>query len=68
MAYARCRSNRSTPGVDRKDFAEVEAYEAQKWLSELALALSKKCYQPDPIDTVGEYRKREFKHTKRRIV
>jgi RNA-directed DNA polymerase len=25
-AYAQCRSNRGAPGVDRQDFAEVEAY------------------------------------------
>jgi len=36
-AYAKCRSNRGAPGVDRQDFAEVEAYGVQKWLGELAL-------------------------------
>jgi len=36
-AYAQCRSNKGAPGVDRQDFAEVEAYGVQKWLGELAL-------------------------------
>src|SRR5258708_38247820 len=48
-AYAQCRSNRGAPGVDRQDFAEVEAYGVQKWLGELALALRKEAYRPDPI-------------------
>ncbi|WP_240975305.1 hypothetical protein [Paraburkholderia aromaticivorans] len=38
-AYAQCRSNKGAPGVDRQDFAEVEAYGVSKWLGELALAL-----------------------------
>ncbi|PRX22342.1 hypothetical protein B0G75_12837 [Paraburkholderia sp. BL18I3N2] len=38
-AYAQCRSNKGAPGVDRQDFAEVEAHGVQKWLGELALAI-----------------------------
>ncbi len=45
-AYAQCRSNRGAPGVDRQDFAEVEAYGVQKWLGELALALRRENYRP----------------------
>jgi len=47
-----CRSNRGAPGVDRQDFAEVEAYGVQKWLGELALALRQETYRPDPIRRV----------------
>jgi retron-type reverse transcriptase len=51
-AYAQCRSNRGAPGVDRQDFAEVEAYGVQKWLGELALALRQETYRPAPIRRV----------------
>src|SRR5260370_35358245 len=47
-AYAQCRSNKGAPGVDRQDFAEVEAYGVQKWLGELALALRRGSYRPGP--------------------
>ncbi|HEX3381107.1 MAG TPA: group II intron reverse transcriptase/maturase [Paraburkholderia sp.] len=51
-AYAQCRSNKGAPGVDRQDFAEVEAYGVQKWLGELALALRQESYRPAPIRRV----------------
>lgn len=51
-AYAQCRSNKGAPGVDRQDFAEIEAYGVQKWLGELALALRQEAYRPDPIRRV----------------
>src|SRR5471030_1230565 len=51
-AYSQCRSNRGAPGVDRQDFAEIEAYGVQKWLGELALALRQESYRPDPIRRV----------------
>ena len=51
-AYAQCRSNKGAPGVDRQDFADVEAYGLERWLGELALALRKETYQPDPIRRV----------------
>ena len=38
-AYAQCRSNKGAPGVDGLDFADIEAYGAERWLAELALAL-----------------------------
>jgi hypothetical protein len=38
-AYAQCRSNRGAPGIDGQDFAEIEAYGVERWLTELALAL-----------------------------
>jgi group II intron reverse transcriptase/maturase len=51
-AYARCRSNKGAPGVDRQDFVDVEAYGVQRWLDELALALKEESYRPDPIRRV----------------
>jgi group II intron reverse transcriptase/maturase len=51
-AYAQCRSNRGAPGVDGRDFADIEAYGVQRWLGELALALRQATYRPDPIRRV----------------
>ena len=51
-AYAQCRSNQGAPGVDGQEFAEVEAYGVQRWLGELALALRKETYRPEPIRRV----------------
>jgi RNA-directed DNA polymerase len=51
-AYAQCRSNKGAPGVDGQDFADVDAYGAQRWLGELALALKEETYRPDPIRRV----------------
>ncbi len=51
-AYARCRSNKGAPGVDRQDFEAVEAYGVERWLGELALALRQETYRPDPIRRV----------------
>ena len=49
-AYAQCRSNKGAPGIDGQDFAEIEAYGVERWLTELALALRQETYrqsQPD---------------------
>ncbi len=51
-AYAQCRSNKGAPGVDRQDFADVEACGVQRWLGELAQALREETYQPNPIRRV----------------
>ncbi|MDZ4214075.1 MAG: group II intron reverse transcriptase/maturase [Rhodocyclaceae bacterium] len=51
-AYAQCRSNKGAPGVDRQDFADIEAYGVKRWLEELALALREENYRPDPIRRV----------------
>ena len=51
-AYAQCRSNKGAPGVDRLDFADIEAYGVQQWLGELALALREESYRPEPIRRV----------------
>ena len=51
-AYAQCRSNKGTPGVDGQDFVDIEAYGVLRWLGELALALRQETYRPDPIRRV----------------
>ena len=51
-AYAQCRSNKGAPGVDGQDFADIEAYGVQRWLGELALAIRKESYRPEPIRRV----------------
>jgi RNA-directed DNA polymerase len=40
------------PGVDRQDFEAVGAYGVERWLGELAPALSEETYQPDRIRRV----------------
>src|SRR3954466_168171 len=51
-AYALCRSNKGAPGVDGQDFADIEAYGVERWLTELALALREETYRPEPIRRV----------------
>jgi RNA-directed DNA polymerase len=51
-AYVQCRSNQGAPGIDGQDFAEIEAYGVERWLAELALALRKETYRPEPIRRV----------------
>jgi len=51
-AYAQCRSNKGAPGVDGQEFDDIEAYDVDRWLGELALALKEEKYKPDPIRRV----------------
>src|SRR5262245_6006644 len=51
-AYAQCRSNKGAPGIDGLDFADIEAYGVERWLTELALALREETYRPEPIRRV----------------
>ena len=51
-AYAQCRSNKGAPGVDGQDFTDIEVYGVQRWLGELALALRRETYRPEPIRRV----------------
>ncbi len=51
-AYRQCRANRGAPGIDRQDFADVEAYGVERWLGELVFALREETYQPDAIRRV----------------
>src|SRR5271155_3879848 len=40
------------PGVDRQNFADIEAYGVERWLAGLALALKEETYRPEPIRRV----------------
>src|SRR5438132_4783399 len=40
------------PGIDGQDFADIEAYGVERWLTELALALRQQTYRPEPIRRV----------------
>ena len=51
-AWAQCRSNKGAPGVDGKEFADIDAYGVERWLGELALALKEEKYRPDAIRRV----------------
>ena len=51
-AYAQCRANKGAAGVDGQDFTDIEAYGVQRWLGELALALKRETYRPEPIRRV----------------
>src|SRR3984957_4760526 len=51
-AYAQCRSNKGAPGVDGQDFADIDAYGAERWPGELALALRQESYRPAGIRRV----------------
>lgn len=49
MAYAQCRRNRGTAGVDRESFTEIEARGVDKWLGNLQKELVEKTYRPKPL-------------------
>ena len=51
-AYAQCCSNKGAPGVDGQDFVDIEAYGVERWLAELALALRRETYRPEPVRRV----------------
>ena len=51
-AYACCKANRGKAGVDGQEFADIEAYGVDRWLSELAEALRTKTYQPQAVRRV----------------
>src|ERR1043165_110839 len=51
-ALARCRENRGAPGVDGQTFEDIEAYDEEKWLGELAQELKKKTYRPQAVRRV----------------
>src|SRR5258708_39526589 len=48
-AFAQYRSNKGAPGVDGRDFADIEAYGGERWLGGLALALRGGSYQAGRI-------------------
>jgi RNA-directed DNA polymerase len=45
-------SSQGAPGVDQQDFADIEAYGVERWLSELALTLREESYRAEPIRRV----------------
>ena len=51
-AWRRCRVNGGAPGVDGQAFEDIEAYDAAKWLDELAEELRTKTYQPQAVRRV----------------
>jgi len=55
-AYAQCRSNKGAPGVDGQDFADIEAYGVERWLTGLifsarAASVSVKLVRRSAIET-----------------
>jgi len=51
-AYAACKANRGTAGVDGQTFADIEAYGTERWLGELAEELRDKTYRPQAVRRV----------------
>jgi len=51
-AYLRCKANKGKAGVDGQTFEDIEAYDAMRWLEELAKELREKTYQPSPVKRV----------------
>ena len=47
FAYRCCKANAGAPGVDRQDFADIEAYGEERWLGELADRLRRKTYRAE---------------------
>jgi len=51
-AYALCKKNRGTAGVDGQTFADVEAYGVEGWLGETQEELRVGHYKPQPVRRV----------------
>jgi group II intron reverse transcriptase/maturase len=51
-AYDRCKANDGAPGVDKQDFADIEAYGEDRWLGELAETLRQKTYRAEAVRRV----------------
>jgi RNA-directed DNA polymerase len=51
-AYAWCKANRGTAGVDGERFEDIEAYGLERWLGELAQELRNKTYEPEAVRRV----------------
>jgi RNA-directed DNA polymerase len=51
-AYACCEANGGAGGVDREEYAAIESYGRERWLSELGEELREKTYQPQAVRRV----------------
>jgi RNA-directed DNA polymerase len=51
-AYASCKANDGSAGIDRQGFEDIEAYGRERWLGELAQELKEKRYQPQAVRRV----------------
>src|SRR5215472_17847246 len=51
-AYRRCKANEGTLGIDGQDFAGVEVYGEERWLTELAHMLRSKTYRTEAVRQV----------------
>ena len=51
-AYAVCKANHGTAGVDGQTFADIEAYGVERWLGELAEELRNRTYRPQAVRRV----------------
>jgi group II intron reverse transcriptase/maturase len=51
-AYACCRANQGSAGVDGQTFADIEAYGREQWLGELAAELRNRTYRPQAVRRV----------------
>jgi len=51
-AYACCRANQGSAGVDGQTFADIEAYGIERWLGELAEELRDKTYRRQAVRRV----------------
>ena len=52
FAYACCKANGGTAGVDNQTFEDIETYGVERWLDELAQELKSRTYQPLPVRRV----------------
>jgi hypothetical protein len=51
-AYACCKANRGTAGVDAERFEDIEAYSLKQWPGELAQELRNMTYEPRAVRRV----------------
>jgi RNA-directed DNA polymerase len=51
-SYARAKRNGGSPGIDGKDFEDIEKYGLEKYLEELGEDLRKRTYKPEAVKRV----------------